>query len=234
MKKKIFAVLLTLCMILTLVPAAAWAAEDADRADAQKISICPNGETKYTEDSGRIEGVTDWETVTVYLGDEVIKDYEISLYYPEGGTVTKNDDGTFTFVTNGSGEKYMTIKYGDKTADFTVLIADPFGDEQREAVKNAELKLSTKMVKASSGKKAVKLTWKCKSEIPMDGFAIYRSTKKSSGYGKKPIAYSKKNTYTNTSVKAGKKYYYKVRGYVVIDCEKVYTDYSNVAYRTVK
>ena len=129
-------------MILTLMPAAAWAAEDADSANVQKISICPNGETKYTEGDGRIEGVTEWETVTVYLDDEVIKDYEISLYYPESGTVTKNDDGTFTFVTNGSGEKYMTIKYGDKTAEFTVLIADPFGDEQKEAVKNAELKLS--------------------------------------------------------------------------------------------
>lgn len=234
MKKKIFAVLLTLCMVLTLMPEAAWAAEDGNDGNAQKISICPDGETKYTEDSGRIEGVTDWEAVTVYIGDEVIKDYEISLYYSNSGTVTKNDDGTFTFVTNGSGEKYMTIKYGDKTAEFTVLIADPFGDEQREAVKNAKVKLSSKVVKAKSGKKAVKLTWTCNSDIQMDGFEIYRSTKKSTGYSKKPIVSTKKTTCTNSSVKAGKKYYYKVRGYVVIDCEKVYTDYSNVTYRTVK
>ena len=58
--------------------------------------------------------------------------------------------------------------------------------------------------------------------------------KKKSGYGKKPIYTQKSDKYTNTSVKSGKKYYYKARGYVTIDGEKLYTSYSGKASRTVK
>ena len=72
------------------------------------------------------------------------------------------------------------------------------------------------------------------SSIRLDGVEIYRSLKKNSGYGKKPISTPKSGKYTNTSVKSGKKYYYKARGFVTIDGEKVYTSYSGKASRTVK
>ena len=233
MKKRVFAVLLTLCMVLTMMPAMAWAAE-GDNGENPQISVCPDGQTKYAADSGRIEGVTDWNSVSVYYGDNVIDNYEVALMNSDGGTVAKNSDGTFTFTTNGCGEKYLTIKYEDKTAEFTILIPDPQGDELRTAVKDVKLKLSTKIVKTRSGKKAVKLTWTCKSDIQLDGVEIYRSAKKTTGYGKKPVSVTRKKTYTNTSVKAGKRYYYRVRGYIVVDSEKVYTPYSNTTYRTVK
>ena len=106
--------------------------------------------------------------------------------------------------------------------------------EQKKAVKALKLKLRTQLVKTKSGKKAVKLTWTNPSDIELDGVEIYRSLKKNSGYGKKPLYISKSGKYTNSTVKAGKKYYYKVRGFVTIDGEKVYTEYSAKAYRTVK
>lgn len=62
MKKRVFAVLLTLCMVLTMMPAMAWAAE-GDNGENPQISVCPDGQTKYAADSGRIEGVTDWNSV---------------------------------------------------------------------------------------------------------------------------------------------------------------------------
>ena len=107
-------------------------------------------------------------------------------------------------------------------------------ESQKEAVKALKPTLRSSLVKTKSGKKAIKLTWKGGEDIQLDGIEIYRSLKKSSGYGKKPFYTTTKTSYLNTSVKAGKKYYYKVRGFVTIDGEKVYTQYSTKAWRTVK
>ena len=112
--------------------------------------------------------------------------------------------------------------------------ADKAIEDQKEAIKAIKFKLSSRLVKTKSGKKAVKLIWTNPSDIEFEGVAVYRSTKKNSGYGKKPISTPKSGKYTNTSVKSGKKYYYKARGYVTIDGEKVYTSYSGKASRTVK
>ena len=70
--------------------------------------------------------------------------------------------------------------------------------------------------------------------MQLDGVQIYRSTKRNSGYSKKVMLTSKSSKYTDTAVKQGKKYYYKARGYVTIDGERVYTAASTKAYRTVK
>ena len=56
--------------------------------------------------------------------------------------------------------------------------------------------------------------------------------KKNSGFGTKPYFETTSTSYTNTkNLKAGKAYYYKVRAFVVINGERVYTDYSLKANR---
>ena len=87
-----------------------------------------------------------------------------------------------------------------------------------------------------NGKKAVKITWYNEDGEMMDfdGVEIYRSTKRYSGYGKKPFFTTEKGAYYNTAIQEGTKYYYKVRGFVIIDGQKYYTDYSLKAIRTVK
>ena len=93
--------------------------------------------------------------------------------------------------------------------------------------------------KTSSGKKAIRIRVYDKNGLSadfFDGIEIYRSTKKNTGYGKKPIFVTKsgKSSYYNTAVKKGTKYYYRVRGFVIIDGQKYYTDYSLKAIRTAK
>ena len=135
-----------------------------------------------------------------------------------------NPDGTFTFTTSHF-STYSVMAQED---------ADKAIEDQKEAIKAIKFKLSSRLVKTKSGKKAVKLIWTNPSDIEFEGVAVYRSTKKNSGYGKKPFFISNSGKYTNTAVKSGKKYYYKVRAFVTIDGERVYTDYSYKAWRTVK
>ena len=95
-------------------------------------------------------------------------------------------------------------------------------------------------IKASSQAKKGKMIirWKKSWGYKVDCFQIFRSTKKNSGFGKKPFFTTKsgtKNMYTNTKqLKKGTRYYYKIRGVRVIDGQTIYTKWSNKAYRIAR
>ena len=174
----------------------------------------------------------------------------------EGVKVTLSTDGTVATITvdpayeladvvlNGTSKGKVTEVKGLKTGDKLVVkavkkaaeLTEPTKEEILAALADQELAARSKVVTMKNGKKAIRITWYNRNGKMMefDGVQIFRSTKKSSGYGKKPLFTSKTDKYTNTSVKAGTKYYYKVRGYVVVDGQKYYTDYSLKAIRTVK
>ena len=67
----------------------------------------------------------------------------------------------------------------------------------------------------------------------VDGYEIWKSTVKGSGYKK---AFTTKNlTYKNTAgLKKGTRYYYKVRAYKTVGGKTIRSDWSNVAYRIAK
>ena len=91
------------------------------------------------------------------------------------------------------------------------------------------------VITRKNGKKAVRLTWAAPEGVKVDGYEIFRSTKRNSGYGTEPYFTTPNTSYTNTKeLKAGKTYYYKVRAFVIINGEKVYTDFSMKAFRTIK
>ncbi|MGN0716017.1 MAG: choice-of-anchor I domain-containing protein, partial [Anaerovoracaceae bacterium] len=109
------------------------------------------------------------------------------------------------------------------------------------ALGNQDLVAHSSIVTLKNGKTGIKVTWKAADGKTMqfDGVEIFRSTQRNKGYGKKPFYVSKKagstGTYINTKdVKQGTRYYYKVRGYVLVDGQKIYTDFSTKAWRTVK
>ena len=174
-------------------------------------------------------------SVTMKLNDTLAKEAAenlVGIYIDENGLFskiggTKNADQTFTFkTTHFSSYAIMNTTKANNTIT-----------KQQEEVRKMKLNLKSKIVPTKSKKKAVKLSWKNNNRIAFDGVEVYRSTKKNSAYAKKLVLSSQKNegnTYINTAIKKGKRYYYKVRGYVTIDEEKVYTAYSNLAYRTIK
>ena len=156
-------------------------------------------------------------------------------------TIKANDGYEITDVTvNGVSKGAVTtltgLKTGDKVIITTKKIETPDDNAALiEAVKNTKLIARSAMSKAQ-GKKAVKVYWYAadRSDLDFDGYEVFRSLKRYSGFGTTPIFKTANEKYYNTAIKKGNKYYYKVRAYKVIDGEKVYTDWSTKAWRTVK
>ncbi len=155
-------------------------------------------------------------------------------------TIIISDGYKLVDVTvNGVSKGTVTTLTGLKTGDKVVVTTEKLLTETellKLSIDNIKLAARSKLVTLKNGKKAVKITWKTVEgeEVEFDGVEIYRSVKRYSGYGKKPIYTSKSGRYFNTAIKTGTKYYYKVRGYVMIDGQKYYTSYSLKAWRTVK
>lgn len=82
-------------------------------------------------------------------------------------------------------------------------------------------------------KKKVKLTWKKAKNV--NGYEIYRSTKKNGKYRK--IKTIKKNSitgYINVKLKGRQQYYYKVRSYKMVGKRKYYSSFTEVEKVKVK
>ena len=194
--------------------------EDAKEVRVELKIVCSEGKTISDFNGGGVS-----VTVQAPKGQKNV----VCVYIDEQGHMHKvpgqlNADGTYTFTTG-----HFSV-YAIMTAED----ADAAIAQQKAAVKEMKFKLKSRQVTLRNGKKAVKVTWDTGSDLEFDGVAVYRSTKKNSGYGKKPFFTTEGDAYYNTAIKAGQKYYYKVRGFVYIDGEKVYTDYSYKAWRTVK
>ena len=171
----------------------------------------------------------------------------------EGVKVTLSADGTKATITveegyvltdvvlNGVSKGKVTEVKGLKTGDKLVVTVEkqktvPTKAEIQAQLKEQILAARSRVVTMKNGKKAVKITWINENGelMDFDGVEIFRSTKRYSGYGKTPIYDTENEAYYNTAVKAGTKYYYKVRGYVEFEGEKIYTEWSKKAWRTVK
>lgn len=175
----------------------------------------------------------------------------------DGGKTTLSPDGTTLTITPDEGKEVEKVllngkdlgavteikglKTGDKVEiTFKDKTSDPSGtltpaqSKLAKGVQNTTIVLKTKLLK--NGK--IRLTWTKSKGYKLDRFEIYRSVKKSSGYGKKPFFTTKDGStvkYLNTkSLKKGKTYYYKLRGVRVIDGKKYYTQWSNKTWKTVK
>ena len=131
-------------------------------------------------------------------------------------------------TVNGVSKGAVTTLTGLKTGDKVVVTAQKKADDNAaliEAVKNTRL-VARSAMSTAKGKKAVKVYWYAEdgSDVDFDGYEVYRSLKRYSGFGKSPFFETANEKYYNTAIKKGTRYYYKVRAYKVIDGEKIYTD----------
>lgn len=148
--------------------------------------------------------------------------------------------GIKTGTTNRSGACIVTaidVEVNGKTETIVSVVLGAEDNRQRYEASNMLLKYAqqyyaaaaeAKEVKVTASAKTVKggvsVTWKASSKA--DGYQVYRSTKKTGGFVKKWDTV--KNSYKNTAVKKGSRYYYKVRGYNVVGSDTFYSDYSKV------
>ncbi|MBQ4530921.1 MAG: S8 family serine peptidase [Lachnospiraceae bacterium] len=88
-------------------------------------------------------------------------------------------------------------------------------------------------IKSTSTKGGIKIGWR--GNTSSEGFVIYRSTSKDGTYKRiKTITNNDTTSYTDTGLKSGKTYYYKVRGYMKYNDGKKYCQYSTVKSATAK
>ncbi len=165
-------------------------------------------------------------TVTVEDG------YEITDVLVNG--VSKGAAAEITGLKTGDKVEVKTAKKTESTEPTNPT--NPSADKKAKlvkGVKNTTIVLKSKLTK--DGK--VLLTWTKSKGYKVDRFEIYRSIKKNRAYGTKAFFSTKNGSaakYLNTkNLKAGRTYYYKVRGVRIIDGKKYYTEYSSKAWRSV-
>ena len=153
---------------------------------------------------------------------------KLTISAKEGFTLA---DVTLNGVSKGQVAELNGLKTGDKVVIRTVNDADVLAEKLAAVKLVARSKMS-----AANGKAAIKVYWFAEdgSDINFDGYEIFRSTKRYSGYGKTPFFETGRETYWNTAIKGGNTYYYKVRGYIELNGERYYTEWSKKAWRTVK
>ena len=203
--------------------------EKKNKVEFQLKVICSDGNVIRDFRGGNV-------AVTVTVPKDMAEKKVVCVFIDENGKMSKvkgqkNADGTYTFFT-GHFSTYAIM--AEEEADTAIAAQEK--EETLAALADQQLTARSKIVTMKNGKKAVKITWRNEvgERMDFDGVEIYRSTKRNSGYGKTPFFTTEKDAYYNTAIKKGTTYYYKVRGYVVIDGQKYYTDYSRKAIRTVK
>ncbi|MBQ4531564.1 MAG: carbohydrate-binding domain-containing protein [Lachnospiraceae bacterium] len=141
---------------------------------------------------------------------------------------TINNEATTSYTNKNlnCGKTYYYIVKGYKNINNT---ATCIAESKVSSAKVIPVKATLKTAKLQNNK----VTLKWKKENGVSGYEVYRATSKNGKYKKvKTITSSSKTTYADKNLKAGKKYYYKIRTYKTVNGKKVYGEYS--AVKTVK
>ena len=105
--------------------------------------------------------------------------------------------------------------------------------DDADMVKKVKSQKVTGLKAIASKNGSITIKWSDKTYA--DGYVVYKSTSKTKGFKKiSTVSSSKSKIVNKKGLKSGKRYYYKVRGYVEINGKKVYTKYSSTVSAVVK
>ena len=152
-----------------------------------------------------------------------------------GATAGGATEGTDKTDTSTGTDGAATDETVDKTGTSTDDAQQNLTTSQKKVVSKVEaMDVTKKSVKYNKTKKSVTIKYaKSNKSYKVDGYQIWKSTKKSSGF--KKIGTTTKTTFTNyKNLKKGKTYYYKVRGYRKVAGKTYYTNWSAKMKVTVK
>ena len=196
-------------------------------------------ETKLTVTA---EGVIKTEQITV----EWTNSSSFDITYYNVFRSTTGEVGTFDYIGKSTMKSYtdkkaevgMTyyykvIGYHQYDADtvYKTLTSEAASAEIKK-VTSSEVKATPMYATTNYENKGLKIMW-TSPNIKVDGYEVWRSTTKNGTYTKKKTTDSNVYSWKNTGLKVGKRYFYKVRAYKLVDGKKVYTKFSSKGYRYV-
>jgi hypothetical protein len=160
-----------------------------------------------------------------YVSDNTKQPYEIILYDSNADCeyyIGKRDD---IWKKNPKTRKIsMNKKTTLKKGYYYIDIYDAGTGYTLKLSASLTNKITLSSVKKKS-KTSAKITWKKTSSIT--GYQIYRSTSKNGTYKKIKTVSNKTASMTNTGLKKGKNYWYKVRAYKKIGKKTYYSSFSS-------
>lgn len=177
---------------------------------------------------------------------------EITVPENMGTTVELSKDGTTATITveegyeiadvilNGVSLGKVTEIKNLKTGDKVEIVVEKIETDAEKAERIIKgVKGTTIKACSEAGKGYVRVKWTKSKGYKVDYYEVYRAkTKTALKDSKKPFFETKSGTwksYKNTKdLKKGNRYYYRVRGVREINGNVYYTNYSTIAYRTVK
>lgn len=191
---------------------------------------------KTTDGSTKVEGDSDITitTASYSTNDTSSKAGTISAFsidrsgFSNAFTASSTDSSSDSTTTTDSSASNASS--GSQASSASNASADTAASSSSSSSDKVTVK-ATKIVKAKATKKSITIKWKKIANAK--GYVIYRSTGKKGTYKKiATIRSAKKVTFTNTKLKSGKKYYYKVQTYTKSGTKTVYA--SKSAAKTVK